>query len=297
LLEIKARFDENRNISLIDKLKVSGCKLIFGLEELKTHCKFILVVRKSKKGLKTYCHIGTGNYNDKTSTIYTDLSYFTSSSKIGEDIITIFNILSGFSEPRDEINKIFYAPYNIRSKLYELIDREIEFAQKGKKSFITLKLNSLSDQGIIKKLYVASEKGVKITIICRGICSMKPINNNIVIRSIVGRFLEHSRIYYFFNNQKPEVFISSADMLTRNLDRRVELLVPITDTGTKDKVLNILKSYFRDTFNSYVMDMDGKFKLVSMPTSFNVQEFFMHDAINRFKLRDVPKISLKNKKK
>ena len=297
ILEIKARFDEDRNMSLIDKLKISGCKIIYGIEELKTHCKFIVVVRKSKKGLKTYCHIGTGNYNDKTSTIYTDLSYFTSNHKIGEDLITVFNILSGFSDPRDRINKLFYSPYNIRTKLYDLIDREVEHAQKGKKAFITLKLNSLSDHGIIKKLYEASEQGVKITIFCRGICSMKPINKNIVIRSIVGRYLEHSRIYYFFNNEKPEVFISSADMLTRNLDRRVELLVPITEYGVKGKVLSILKSYFKDTANTYVMNREGFYQLLKSSVEFNVHEYFMQEAINNFKLRSIPKITLKQKKK
>lgn len=296
LLEIKARFDEDRNMSLIDKLKISGCKIIYGIEELKTHCKFILVVRKSKKGLKTYCHIGTGNYNDKTAKIYTDLSYFTSSSKIGEDLITIFNILSGFSDPRDNINKIYYSPFNIRSRLYEMIDREIEYAERGKKAMIMLKLNSLSDQGVIRRLYEASERGVKINILCRGICSMKPINKNITIRSIVGRYLEHSRIYYFHNNNDPEIYISSADLLTRNLDRRVEIMVPITDSEVRDKLLDIFKNYWRDSFNTYIMDEEGRYNLLSKKNEFNVHEYFMQQAINNFKLRSIPKITLKQKK-
>lgn len=293
LLEIKARFDENRNMSLIEKLRISGCKIIYGIEGLKTHCKFILVVKRSKKGLKTYCHVGTGNYNDKTSSIYTDLSLFTSSGKIGEDILSIFNILSGFSDPRDDINKIFYSPYNIRTKLYELIDREIAFAEKGKNAFITLKLNSLSDLGIIRKLYEASEKGVHVNIICRGICSMKPINKNISIRSVVGRFLEHSRIYYFYNNEKPDIYISSADMLTRNLDRRIEIMVPLTDGEVRSKVFGILKQYFNDNVNTYVMNKEGQYKLLEKSKEMNVHEFFMTEAIEHFKLQSIPKFSLK----
>lgn len=298
LLEIKARFDEDQNMSLINKMKISGCKLIYGMEGLKTHCKFILVVRRSKKGLKMYCHIGTGNYNDKTANIYTDISYFTSNNKIGEDLITVFNIVSGFSEPQNEINKIYYAPYNIRSKLYELIDREIENAKRDKDALITLKLNSLSDLGMIKKLYEASEKGVKISIICRGVCSMKKINGNISIRSVIGRYLEHGRIYYFHNNGKSDLFISSADMLTRNLDRRVELLVPITEMLSKNKLLFILKSYFRDTFNTYVMNKDSRYELLrDKKDTFSVHDFFMHEAINNVKLRSMPKMNLKNKGK
>lgn len=297
LLEIKARFDEDRNISLVEKLKMAGCKIIYGIEELKTHCKFILVVRKSKKGLKTYCHIGTGNYNDKTAKIYTDLSLFTSNSKIGEDIITIFNILSGFSDPRDSINKIFYSPFNIRTKIYDLIEREIEHAQRGRKAFITLKLNSLSDLGIIRKLYEASEKGVRINIFCRGICSMKPINKNIVIRSVIGRYLEHSRVYYFLNNNKPEVFISSADFLTRNLDRRVEMLVPVFDKDVRKKLFDILAAYFNDSFNTYTMNKKGHYELIDDGGTFNLHDHFMEEAIERFKFPNVPKISLGNKKR
>lgn len=297
LLEIKARFDEDRNMSLIEKLKMAGCKIIYGIEELKTHCKFILVVRRTKKGaIKTYCHIGTGNYNDKTAKIYTDLSYFTSNSKIGEDIITVFNILSGFSDPRDEINKIFFSPHNIRSKIYEMIDREIKHAEKGHEALITLKLNSLSDLGMIRRLYIASEKGVKINIFSRGICSMKPINKNITIRSLVGRYLEHSRIYYFYNNDNSEIFISSADLLSRNLDRRVEIMVPITENEVRTKLFDILLNYYNDSFNTYVMDEEGKYNLLKKHTNFNLHDYFAEQAINNFKFRSLPKISLRHKK-
>ena len=297
LLEIKARFDENRNISLIDKLRLSGCKIIYGVEELKTHCKFILIVRRTKKGLKTYCHLGTGNYNDKTAKVYTDLSYFTSKDKIGEDLITVFNILSGFSDPTTQINKLFFSPYNLRSQLYMLIDREIDNVRKGKKGLITLKLNSISDKGIIMKLYQASERGVKINIICRGVCSMKPINKNISIRSVIGRYLEHSRVYYFFNNEKSEVYISSADMLSRNLDRRVELLIPITDSEVRGKLYRIILSFYKDTFNTYLMTKDGEYRLFETDVKFNVHEYFMNEAIQNYKLRSIPKITFKNKKK
>jgi len=297
LLEIKARFDEDRNISLIEKLKLSGCKLIYGVEEFKTHCKFIIVVRKSNKGLRLYSHLGTGNYNDTTAKIYTDLSYFTSKEKIGEDLLTVFNILSGFSEPTIEVNKLFFSPYNLRSKLYELIDREIAIAKEGNKASITFKLNSLSDKGMIKKLYKASEAGVKINLICRGICSMKAINKNISIRSIVGRFLEHSRIYYFYNSNKPLLFISSADLLTRNLNKRFELLIPLTDAEVRSKLLNILDSYFKDNFNTYLMDDKGCYKLLKDTNVFNIHEYFMNRAIENYKLKNIPKMSFKKKKK
>lgn len=298
LLEIKARFDEDRNISLVEKLRLAGCKIIYGLEELKTHCKFIAVVRRSKKksGLKIYCHVGTGNYNDKTARIYTDLSFFTSNNKIGEDIITIFNILSGYSDPRDEISKVCYSPYNIRTKLYDLIDREINNVEKGKKGAITLKLNSLSDMGIIRKLYIASERGVQINIIVRGICSMKPINKNIRIRSIIGRYLEHSRIYYFYNNGDPNIYISSADLLTRNLDRRVEIMVPVADSEVVNKLFDILKNYFNDSVNTYVMNLKGNYEILQKRNDFNVHEHFMNEAIRNYKFRGIPKISLRSKK-
>ena len=295
MLEIKARFDESRNISLVEKLKLSGCRIVYGIDELKTHCKFIIVVRKNNKGLKLYLHLSTGNYNDKTSEVYTDLSYFTANQKIGEDLLHIFNILSGFSEPSTKINKLYFAPYNLRSRLHELIDIEIKEAKNNKHSCISLKLNSLSDKDIIKKLYIASENGVRVNIICRGICSMKPINKNISIRSVIGRFLEHSRIYYFHNNG---VFMSSADLLTRNLDRRVEILIPLEDNNVKTKALFILTYYFKDTENTYVMDKDGKYSLIKKNSlSFNIHDYFMNNAMENYKLRTIPQITFKQKKK
>lgn len=262
LLEIKARFDEEQNISLVDKLKGSGCKVIYGIEELKTHAKFALVVKKKRNGkYKCYAHVGTGNYNDKTSAIYTDISLFTEDKKICRDLITVFNVLSGKSSPDNKVESIKFAPYNIRSSIYKLIDREISHVSKGKTGMIIIKVNSLSDPDMVSKLYEASNKGVKVNIIARGICSIKPINSNIRVQSIVGRFLEHSRVYYFFNNNEHEMYISSADLLTRNLDRRVEIMVPVKGVKCRNKISRILITYLEDTFNSFIMNASGKHEI------------------------------------
>lgn len=288
VLEIKARFDEDRNISLIEKMKLSGVQLIYGTEYLKTHCKFITVVKRGKKGLKIYTHLGTGNYNDKTSSIYTDISYFTSNIKIGQDISTVFNMLSGFSDPTTKINKLYFSPYNLRKKLENCIDDEIKNAKKGHRAIITIKVNSISDKRMIDKLYEASKHGVKIMVFCRGVCSMKPINKNIVIRSIVGRFLEHSRIYYFHNNNNPNVFISSADLLTRNLDKRFEILTPIKDEEVKNKLLKILSMYYKDTFNSFEMSESGIYH--KLDGKCNIHDLFMKEAIDNYKFKSIPKM-------
>ena len=293
ILEIKARFDEDRNISMIEKMKLAGIQLIYGTEDLKTHCKFIVVVRRSKKGFKVYTHLGTGNYNDKTSKIYTDLSYFTSDFKIGQDVAMIFNMLSGFSEPTTKINKLFFSPYNLRKKLENCIEDEIKNAKNGKPAIITLKVNSISDKAMIDKLYTAAKHGVKIIVFCRGICSMKPINKNIMIRSIVGRFLEHSRIYYFHNNNHPNIFISSADLLTRNLDKRFEILTPVKDEA-KEKILKILSMYYKDTFNSFEMDNSGEYH--KLEGECNIHDLFMKEAIENYKFKSIPKmVGLKKK--
>lgn len=260
LLEIQARFDEEQNISLIDKLRDSGCKVIYGIEELKTHAKFALVVKKKKRGYRCYAHMGTGNYNDKTSTIYTDLSLFTENKKICRDLVTIFNILSGKSQPKNKVEKIRFAPYNIRSSIYKLIERETKNVKNGKRGLILIKVNSLSDPEMAKKIYEASKEGVVFNIICRGICSIKPINKNIVIKSVVGRFLEHSRIYYFYNDNNPEMFISSADMLTRNLDRRVEIMVPVLEKTAMNQISRIMLSYLSDKTNTFTMNKDGRYE-------------------------------------
>lgn len=288
ILEIKARFDEDRNLSMIDKLRMSGVRLIYGTEQLKTHCKFIVVVRKSKKGLKMYSHLATGNYNDKTAKLYTDISYFTSNFKIGQDLCSIFNMLSGFSEPTNKINKLYFSPYSLRKKLISCINNEIKNAKNGKSAIITIKVNSISDKIMIDKLYEAANAGVKVMIFCRGICSMKPINNNIIIRSIVGRYLEHSRIFYFYNNKNAEIYMSSADLLTRNLDKRFELLIPLKDDEVREKAMKILSMYYKDTFNSFQMTKSGEY--IKVDGDVNIHELFMNEAIDNYKLKSIPKM-------
>lgn len=258
LVEIKARFDEQNNINLIDKLKASGCHVLLGTEYLKTHCKMCVVIKRNGDEYDIYSHIATGNYNEKTSKIYTDLSYFTSKHKIGIDLLNIFNILSGISTPDTKLQKIAYSPVTLRKTLMRCIDREIENAKKGKKSGIFIKVNSISDPIMVQKLYEAASKGVKIYIICRGVCSIVA-KKNIYIKSIVGRFLEHSRIYYFYNNEHEEFYISSADLLTRNLDRRIEILLSLKDSNVVRKVKEIIKILKKDEANSFVMDSDGNY--------------------------------------
>ena len=295
ILEIKARFDEDRNLSMINKLKTSGVKLIYGSENLKTHCKFITVVRRFGDKLKIYSHMSTGNYNDRTAKLYTDISYFTSNFKVGRDLCTIFNMLSGFSDPNINIDKLYFSPYTLRKKIINSINNEIKNAKNGKRAIITIKVNSISDKVIIDKLYEASKAGVKVMIFCRGICSIKPINENIVIRSIVGRFLEHSRIFYFFNNKDPNIYISSADLLTRNLDKRFELLIPLKDDDVKNKAMKILSMYYKDSYNTYQMNKTGEY--VKLEGDVNIHQLFMEEAIENYKLKSIPKMVKRNVKK
>lgn len=258
LIEIKARFDELNNIKLISKLKEAGVIVILGLEHLKTHCKMCLVIRDEEGKKKIYSHIGTGNYNEKTSKIYTDLSYFTSKQKIGMDLLNVFNIISGNSAPDEKLQKIAYSPVTLRKTLIKCINREIEHAKKKKKAEIFIKVNSLSDPIMVNKLYEAADAGVEVYIICRGVCSIVP-RDNLYVKSIVGRFLEHSRIYYFKNNKSSEYFISSADLLTRNLDKRVETLVSVKDSNVTKKLDWIIKVMKKDERNSFVMRKNGTF--------------------------------------
>ena len=251
LVEIKARFDESNNLKLINKLQRAGVTVVYGDEFLKTHCKMCVVTRREKDKIRIYSHVATGNYNEKTAKLYTDLSFLTSKRKIGNDLGLIFNIISGHSRPDTRLDKIFYSPVNLRKRLEKCIDREIKFAKKGKKAKIFIKVNSISDTRIVNKLYEAAKAGVKVYVICRGVCSLTP-RKNLFIKSIVGRFLEHSRIYYFRNNKEHEYYISSADLLTRNLDRRVETLLLLKDKeviSQLDWIINIMKL---DEANSFI---------------------------------------------
>ena len=258
LIEIKARFDEQNNINLIEKLEKAGVTVILGPEYLKTHCKMCLVVRREKERLRVYSHVASGNYNEKTARLYTDISYFTSKTKIGIDLLHVFNILSGNSRPDEKLEKIAYSPVTLRKTIIKCIDREIENAKKDRKAEIFMKMNALSDQVMVNKLYEAADAGVKVYIVCRGVCSALP-RKNLYIKSIVGRFLEHSRLYYFANNKNPEYFISSADLLTRNLDKRVEILISLKDSNVIKQIKWMIQVFKADTKNSFVMNREGEY--------------------------------------
>lgn len=256
LVELKARFDEENNIQWAKKLEKSGCHVIYGLMGLKTHSKITLVVRKEDEGIKRYVHLGTGNYNDATAKLYTDMGLLTCNEAIGEDATAVFNMISGYSEPK-QWNKLSLAPYWLRDRFLYLIRREAMYAKEGRKAFIIAKMNSLCDKEIIAALYEASSAGVEINLIVRGICCLKTgipgISENIHVRSIVGTFLEHSRIFYFGNGGNEEVYMASADWMPRNLDKRVEILFPVEDERLKTEVINILNIQLADTLKAHIL--------------------------------------------
>ncbi len=262
LVELKARFDEENNIVWAKKLEHAGCHVLYGLVGLKTHSKITLVVRKEEDGIRRYVHLGTGNYNDATAKLYTDIGLFTCKEEFGEDATAVFNMLSGYSEPLSW-NRLGVAPLWLKDKFLQLIERERKNAEKGYPAKIIAKINSLCDKDIIMALYEASCAGVKIDLIVRGICCLKVgipgVSENITVRSIVGNFLEHSRIFYFENNGKPEVFCGSADWMPRNLERRVEILFPIEDNELKAKIVHILELELTDTKKAHIMQADGTY--------------------------------------
>jgi polyphosphate kinase len=263
LVELKARFDEANNIQWAKQLEKAGCHVIYGLVGLKTHSKITLIVRMEEEGIQRYVHLSTGNYNDVTARIYTDISLLTCAGRFGEDASAVFNALSGFSDsPR--LKKIVMAPTMLRKRFYELIEREVAHVRAGRKGLICAKMNALVDPGIIEALYKASMAGVVIDLLVRGTCSLRPglpgISENISVRSIVGRYLEHSRIYWFGNGGEPEVYLSSADWMERNMDRRVELLFPIEDETLRRRVEEILFIYASDTQKARFMNADGVYR-------------------------------------
>lgn len=265
LVELKARFDEENNIVWARKLEKAGCHVIYGLVGLKTHSKITLVVRREAEGIKRYVHLGTGNYNDSTAKLYTDLGMFTANDLIGEDATAVFNMLSGYSEP-PTWEKLAVAPIWLKKKFLELIGRETRNASLGKKAQIVAKMNSLCDPDIIAALYEASNAGVEIKLIVRGICSLiagRPgLSENIEVRSIVGTFLEHSRIFYFYNEGHEEVYLGSADWMPRNLDRRVEIVFPVEDETLKEEVKDILKIQLAETMKAHILKEDGTYDKV-----------------------------------
>ena len=287
LVELKARFDEENNIEWARRLENEGVHVVYGIHSLKTHSKVTLVVRREKDKLVRYVHISTGNYNPVTSRMYTDLGLLTSDEAIGADATNLFNFLTGYSQ-QDKYQRLLVAPLNLREKFVQLIRREKRNRSAGKPARIIAKLNSLTDEGLVDELYAASKAGVEIDLIVRGICSLKPgikgLSSNIRVRSIVGRFLEHSRIFYFANGGQPEteeIYIGSADWMLRNLDRRVEVVVPITDPVIKDYLRNtVLEAYLRDNVNAKALKPDGSYKPVDGSAEpFDSQMFFVGQEI------------------
>ena len=266
LVELKARFDEENNIIWARKLEQAGCHVIYGLVGLKTHSKITLVVRREEDGIRRYVHLGTGNYNDSTAKLYCDMGLFTCSPAIGEDATAVFNMLSGYSEPVGW-NKLSLAPLWLRDRFHYLVEREIRHAKEGLEAHIIAKMNSVCDKDIIELMYKASKAGVKIELIVRGICCLIPqlegVSENITVRSIVGTFLEHSRIFYFENGGNPEIYMASADWMSRNLDRRVEIMFPVEDAKLKKEVKHILDVQLADNVKAQLMQPDGSYVKVS----------------------------------
>ncbi len=265
LVELKARFDEENNVQWAKALEKSGCHVIYGMNYLKTHSKITLVVCKRKNKIERFVHLGTGNYNDQTAKLYTDMGIITSNRKFGIDATNFFNYLSGYTE-KPKYHHISMAPFDIRRDFLALTDQEIQSHKQHGNGRIIVKMNSLTDKKIIMKLYEASRAGVKIDLIVRGICCLRPgikgVSENIRVTSIVGRFLEHSRIYYFHKNGEGKMYLSSADMMTRNMEKRVELLFPIYDGGIKKRLQKILKIMLEDNMKARVQDSDGNYHYV-----------------------------------
>lgn len=283
LVELKARFDEENNIVWAKMLEKAGCHVIYGLVGLKTHSKITLVVRKEEDGIRRYVHLGTGNYNDATAKLYTDMGLFTCAEAIGEDATAVFNMLSGYSEPLTW-NKLSLAPLWLKERFLYLIKRETEYAKLGKHAEIIAKMNSLCDRDIIAALYEASHAGVNISLIVRGVCCLKVgipgVSETIRVHSIVGNFLEHSRIFYFENDGRNEIYMGSADWMPRNLERRVEILFPVEKAELKKRVYNILEAQLKDNVKAHVLMPDGTYEKIDKrgKVLYNSQEMFCIEA-------------------
>ena len=285
LVELKARFDEENNIVWAKKLEKAGCHVIYGLVGLKTHSKIALVVRKEEDGIRRYVHLGTGNYNDSTAKLYTDLGMFTCSEAIGEDATAVFNMLSGYSEP-PSCNKLAVAPIWLRKRFLKLIKREMKHAQAGKEAFIRAKMNSLCDRDVIAALYEASAAGVQVDLVIRGICCLRVgipgVSENITVHSIVGNFLEHSRIFWFHNDGQEEIYMGSADWMPRNLDRRVEIMFPVENETLMDQVRHILGTQLADNTKAHILKPDGNYEKIDKRGKrlVNSQQQFCEEARN-----------------
>jgi polyphosphate kinase len=263
LVELKARFDEARNIEWAKDLERNGVQVIYGVKGLKTHAKICLIARREPQGIIRYLHFGTGNYNEQTSLIYSDVSLMTCDEELGADATSFFHAITGYSQPQ-RFRKLEAAPIGLRDRLLEMIDAEIRHKKQGRKAQILIKLNALVDERMIEALYLASQSGVKIRLSIRGVCCLRPgvpgMSENITVSSVIDRFLEHSRLLYFHHGGDDRLFISSADWMPRNLDRRVELLVPVEQPAAKSRLLLILKLHLQDTAKGRRLMPDGHYE-------------------------------------
>jgi polyphosphate kinase len=283
LVEIKARFDEERNIGWARQLEESGCHVIYGIAGMKIHSKIALIVRREEGRTRRYVHLSTGNYNEKTARVYTDLGYFTSNDDFARDVSDVFNVITGYSQPA-RWKRVISSPYDLREYFFELIDQEIAFQKEHKSGFIFAKMNSLEDTKIVEKLYQASQAGVKIRLIVRGICILVPgipgLSETIKVKSVVGRFLEHSRIFLFNNNSDFRVFLSSADWMSRNFDKRIELLFEIYAQDLKERLRGILDATWKDNQKSRLLLPQRTYAYnKASKDKFNVQDFFLQGDV------------------
>ena len=296
LMEVKARFDEENNIHMARRLEKAGAHVIYGLVGLKTHSKCTLIIRREKDGIRRYVHVATGNYNASTAKLYTDLGIFTCSDTFGADASAFFNLLSGYSDP-PVWDSFLVAPINLRERCVALIDREIQHVKNGENGHIIAKMNSLLDSRMVDKLYEASQAGVKIELIVRGICVLIPgipgVSDNITVRSLVGRFLEHSRVFWFNNGGREELYIGSADWMPRNLNDRVELMIPVKDTDCMHRIKNMVLKELEDNQKAHIMQSNGAWvKMIASENKVCAQEYFQKLAEQR---SEQEKMTLKQK--
>ncbi len=296
LMEVKARFDEENNIHMARRLEKAGAHVIYGLVGLKTHSKCTLIIRREKDGIRRYVHVATGNYNASTAKLYTDLGIFTCSDTFGADASAFFNLLSGYSDP-PVWDSFLVAPINLRERCVALIDREIQHVKNGENGHIIAKMNSLLDSRMVDKLYEASQAGVKIELIVRGICVLIPgipgVSDNITVRSLVGRFLEHSRVFWFNNGGREELYIGSADWMPRNLNDRVELMIPVKDTDCMHRIKNMVLKELEDNQKAHIMQSNGTWvKMIASENKVCAQEYFQKLAEQR---SEQEKMTLKQK--